>query len=198
MKRVLFISIIFFSLSFPKPRVEAGLKISRFNISDWYSVDTGYFNFTVFYEPYWGISGELLFGFVENLYLRLELGEFRAYKKFGRGIGLNLFSNLDADFIYILPIGRMVSPSIYCGVNYQRYFGKPDRDVRGYAPTYEFRLGTGINYRQGKRMKVFLEGQFVTKYQIYEREIGSTQKIYKTTKIILGLPRLNLGVRFSL
>lgn len=198
MKAAIFSLALLFSLSFPKPRVEVGLKFSRFNITDWYSVDTGYFNFTVFYEPYYGMSGELLVSFIKDLYLRSEFGELRFYTRFGKGRSIHLFSGLDFDLIYTIPIKGRISPLAYIGLNYERYFGKPDRDIRGYAPTYEFRFGSGINYQYKERVKIFLESQLITKYLMYERKIGSTEEVYKTKNFIFGLPRINLGFRYSL
>lgn len=197
-KRAIFILSLFFSLSFPKPRIELGLKVSRFDVTDWYSVDTGYFDFTVFYEPYYGMSGEFLVSFIKDLYLRGEFGELRFYTKFGKGRSFHLFSGLDFDLIYTIPIKGKISPLAYIGINYERYFGKPDRDIRGYAPTYEFRFGSGLNYRHNEKVKTFLECQLLTKYQIYERKIGSTEEVYKTTKFIFGFPRINLGIRYTL
>lgn len=185
--------------SFAEAKVEVGLKFTHFYLTNWHEISSGYYNYTVFYEDYLGISAELLLTLLRDLYLRLEICELRfyTYPELGKGQSFHLLSGLDADLIYILPVGRKLSPLIYCGLNYGGYSGKSGGDMRIY-PAYEFRLGPGINYRFGKDRKIFLEGQLITQYQIYEREINSADIVYSSSVYILGFPRINLGVRFPL
>jgi len=194
----IFISIIlFFSFLFAKLQLQGGLKFSRFSITDWYSSDTGLFNYTVFYEPYLGISGEVLLSF-KNLSFRSEIFELRFYTKFSKRRSFHFFSNLDCYFLYTIAITKILSFFPYLGFNYEQYFNKPKKDIRSCGPIYEARFGLGMNYSLKRRIKIFLESQIITKYQIYERKIGNPYEIYKTTKLLLGVKRINLGFRYLL
>lgn len=189
-----------------EPKVSVGLKFTNFYLRDRYTAydpECFFFNYTVWYEPYVGVSGELLISFIKDLSLRLELTEFRIYcyrdsLPEDGGQRVQFFEDLDADIIYILPLGRRFRPLVYGGLSYSRYFNKPLNDIRAVDPVYEIRLGPGLNYQIQKRINAFCEFQLFTWYQTpSERLIGFLDVAVGTTAYILGLPRINLGLRYT-
>ncbi|MEO0087528.1 MAG: hypothetical protein ABIK77_01400 [candidate division WOR-3 bacterium] len=198
---VIFLLLIF---SFANEKIEFGVKSTYYIGLHWYEVhwpgDTNAYNYTVFYEDYFSLSGELRYELLKNLYLRLELWELRfyTYSELGKGKSFHLFSHLDCDFIYLLPISRKLSPLIYCGLNYEKYWGKDYQDIRIFHPAFEFRLGMGLIYRFKKNRKIFLEVQTYEKYQIYERDIIWASLLNSWLVETIGVQRINLGLCFSL
>lgn len=164
-------------------------------------IPQGFYNYTVWEEDYWGISGELLIGLIKGLYGRLEVGELRFYTlpQLGKGQSLHLFSGLDADLIYILPLGKKISPLIYSGITSEEYSNKETtRDVRILSSLFEFRLGLGLNYKFGERRNLFLETQLISHDQYGERLIGSPNVFLSHNIYGIGPKRVNLGIRFFL
>ncbi len=204
---VLLLAII--SPCFAKIDVALGLKTSRFFIENGFyyeRVDSVPMAFNVDweYERYFGLSAELLITFIKNFGLRLELIE---YKKFDNnepfknrgcgGSGLALFSNLDADLIYILPFWYRVSPLFYGGMNLENFYGKPYNDMRAHGATYEYRIGVGLNYRYNRNINIFSEIQTFTCFQ-YTKRLPLVDATYTDYYYLLGLGRINLGCRIRL
>lgn len=192
---------------FAKIEVELGLKTTRFFIEDSYGyvrVDSVPIAFDVdfAYERYVGVSSELLVSFIKNLYLRMELIEYRLYDRgpirwgYG-GSGLNIISNLDVDVIYILPSWHRVSPLVYGGIGLEDFYGKPLNDMRAWGPAYEYRIGLGVNYRLTPRVKMFVEVQSWTCFQ-YTKRLPLLDELYSVYYDLLGLGRVNLGCRIRL
>jgi len=133
-----------------------------------------------------------MISFTKNLYFREGIIEF---KKFDNGgTGLNILSGLDADFIYVLPFFRRISPLIYAGIYYENVWGKPYNDFRAYGPKYEYHIGIGMNYVAQNKLNIYLDGQLFTRYQYYFRDpLEDAMDI--VTMEILGFPRIDLGCR---
>lgn len=188
--------LIFFSMSYSQPKIEFGIKTTRFMMEDILMFYGGTWNIDVLYEYYWGVSGELLIGFTKNLYIRFEMF---GIKKFDRGgVGINVLSDLNADLIFVLPIGRSFSPLVYCGFSYGRFWDMPMNDCRGIDPAYELRVGLGAQYQLQKKIKLFLETEIYTKYQSQYRRVPLEDMVYSIYGDALGVNRINFGARLGL
>lgn len=200
-KFICFCLFIIFVPCVAKTTVELGIKMTRFFLeSSWrYSRTDSIpiaFDVDVAYERYYGASTELLISFIKNLYLRMELIELKKFdtESLGGGFGLNLFSNVDVDALYILPLWRRVSPLLYGGVNFENFYGKPYNDIRAWGATYEYRLGMGVNYRFRRNTNIFIEIQSMTWTQ-YTKRIPLVDVLLTDWFYLFGLGRVNLGCR---
>lgn len=175
--------LIFFSMSYSQPKVEFGIKTTRFMMEDILMFYGGTWNIDVLYEYYWGVSGELLIGFTKNLYIRFEMF---GIKKFDRGgAGINVLSDLNADLIFVLPIGRSFSPLVYCGFSYGRFWDMPMNDCRGIDPAYELRVGLGAQYQLQKKIKYFWKQKYIPNINLSTGEFH--RKIWCTVSMVMRL-----------
>ncbi len=180
------------------PRVQFGVRLSHYDI-----LEGGYlpgnFNLDIRWEPYFGVSGELLINPLKNLSLRLELAQLRFYTRhqLGGGQSLHLFNNLDADVIYVLPVGKKVSPLIYGGVNLEKYYNKPLEDWRAFGADYDIRLGPGVLWRAKKNIDVFGEVELLKWAQMHRHAIY-TDAPEAFGYFLFGFPKVSVGVRYTL
>jgi len=178
------------------PRVQFGVRLSHYDV-----LDVGYFpgnfNLDIRWEPYLGVSSELLISPLKNLFLRLELVQLRFYTRhqLGGGQSLHLFDNLDADLIYVLPVGKKVSPLVYGGVNLEKYYNKPIADWRAFGANYDIRLGTGVLWRVKKNIDVFGEVELLKWAQLHRHAIYFDAP-EAFGYFLFGFPRVSVGVRY--
>lgn len=187
--------LLFFIGAYGQPKVEIGVRATRYLLSEGWFFDGSYFNTFVNREYYWGLSADLVISFTKNLYFREGIVEI---KKFDTGgTGLNILSSLDADLVYVLPFFRRIAPLIYVGVNYDHVWGKPYNDWRTYGPKYEYHIGIGVNCFARDKLNIYLNGQLFAKYQYYFRDpLEDVMNI--VTMEVLGFPRIDLGCRVRL
>ncbi len=185
-----------FFMCYAQPTVELGIRASRFTMEDVTFFTNTVFSTDVFYEMYWGISGELLICFANNFGLRLETFEFRKLDR--GGTCFDILSNLDFDFIFILPIGHKFSPLVYLGGYFKYFWNTPAGDMRGYDPAYELRAGLGAQYRLQDKTKLFLEIEMYTNFQSQSKRWPIEDMIYYYNTTNLGFNRINLGLRYTI
>ena len=188
--------LIFFSLGYSQPKVELGMKVTRFMMAEIWTYGGATWDMDVFYELYWGMSGELVIDFTKNICLRLEALELKNYDR--GGVSIDIFSNLDADLIIVLPIGRRFSPLVYSGFCYERFWNKPVNDYRSLGPGYEWHVGLGAQYKLRKKVNLFLEIEVYTKYQTEYRRVPLEDMVYSVSSGSLGVGRINFGTRLEL
>jgi hypothetical protein len=149
-----------------QPTVGAGLKMSRHEVSFLITGD-GYEEYL--WERYWGISCDITVSFTRYLTLRMETVEFKKFDASGGtgngGSSFSLFSDLDADLMFILPLKYPISPLVYAGTNFENFMNKPMNDPRGIATPSELRMGLGLLYRLREKSKLQLELQVYDKRQ---------------------------------
>ncbi|MBE0434067.1 hypothetical protein IBX73_11470 [candidate division WOR-3 bacterium] len=195
MLKSMILTLVFSLSAFGQPKVEIGLRGTRYLLSEGRFFEGCYFNTFVNREHYWGLNADLIISFTQNLYFRQGIIEF---KKFDTGgTGLNILSGLDADVVYVLPFFKRISPLIYAGICYENVWGKPYNDFRAYGPKYEYRIGLGLNYVVQDKLNIYLDGQIFTRYQYYFRDpLEDAMNI--VTMEILGFPRIDLGCRIKM
>ena len=198
--RLLIISgLLIFSLSLGTPlKVKLGVRGTHYEVLEGDYLP-GRFNLDIHAEPYFGLSGEMLISPIKNLSLRLELAQVRFYtrRQLGGGQSIHLFNGLDADVLYELPFGKKVSPLIYGGINYEKYFNKPIEDWRAFDAAYDARIGTGAVWRLKDKLEIAGEIQLLNWYMLHRHAIyfDSPESI---GWFIFGFPKVNLGLRYTL
>lgn len=191
-----------FSLAQPAlgftPTVQVGLKTSYLTVTDVVVLDSAFLDLDVWNESYVGLSGEVLISPVKNLSLRLELAELRFFtdRSLGGGQEICILTDLDADVIWVLPIGRGISPLVYAGMSFDGYCNKPVRDWRAAFDDFEYRVGPGLRYRATRALDVFLDFQILT-WQQKSRHAWFFDAAESRGWFLLGVSRVNLGVRYD-
>ncbi len=207
MKKVIITTMLFVAcatVGYARPTLGLGIKLMR-NMESWgtfYSLWDGTTYVDWDREWFWGIGGDLLISFTKHITLRMGAIEFNLISnRRGEGNGgssINVFSNLNADMIFILPVGRRVSPLVFAGLTYERFMNKPNNDLRNPASPYNIRLGLGGQYTVGKKTRLLLDIQMWDKRQsevyIVPEISGMGWDIWET----LGIIRMNLGVHYEL
>ena len=195
--------LILFSFGYTQPKISVGFKATRFMIGCGDEFQGSEWDYEAIYELYWGFSSDLSVDFTKNLSLRVEVLEYKIFDNTeGSGNGgssISLFSNLDADIIYVLPIGSRLSPLVYAGLNYERFMNKPVNDLRGVpVAAYEMRAGLGAQYKLRQKVRLFLELQIFNKCGTGAKRVPLDDMLYWDTCETLGLNRINLGLRLGL
>ncbi|MEO0124597.1 MAG: hypothetical protein ABIL69_11420 [candidate division WOR-3 bacterium] len=196
MKKFILIIIVFFFFVYPQPRVELGIKTTRYLMSEMIMFSQGTWNVDIFLEKYWGISSEIVISFTKNIYLRSEFLELKKYDSGGNS--LNLLSNLNTDLIAVLPVNWNLRPLFYGGFSYEKYSNLSLNDYRGIAPVYNVRAGSGLLYTRMKNPKLFLEIEMYNYKQSEYRRVPMEDMIFNIRCESLGFNRVNLGLRFQL
>jgi hypothetical protein len=189
------------SCAWAQPKVGVGLKLTR-NMQSWgenfMGIDSTIYE-TWSQEWFWGIGGDLVIDFTRLLTLRMGVLEYNFISN-GEGEGdggtsLSLFSNINADLIFVLPVGRRISPLVFAGLTYERFYNKPMNDLRAFASPYNIRLGFGGRYLVNDRIKLLLDIQAWDKRQSgVDMDAGF---ISWEINELLGLARANLGVHYE-
>ncbi|HEX7319880.1 MAG TPA: hypothetical protein VF399_05945 [bacterium] len=178
-----------------QPTVGLGVKMSRHEVSFLITAD-GYEKYQ--WERYWGMSCDITVNFTRYLTLRVETMEFKKFDNSGGlgngGYSFSLFSDLDADLMYILPLKFPVSPLVYAGANFEKFMDKPVADPRGIATPSELRIGLGVLYHLREKSKLQLEFQIYDKRQTAAQSYSDYPEsfVYETMEAI-GFNRANLG-----
>jgi hypothetical protein len=198
---IAFVLSVIASCGWAQPKVGLGLRLTR-NMQSWGDVYMG-IDSTIYetwsQEWFWGIGGDLVIDFTSLLTLRMGAVEYnfisnRAGEGNG-GTGLSLFSNLNADLIFVLPVGRRISPLVFAGLTYKRFYHKPMNDLRAYASPYNIRLGFGGRYLVTDKIRLLLDIQAWDKTQSgVDMDDGFVS--WEITEL-LGLARANLGMHYQ-
>jgi len=183
-----------------KPVFELGTKLT-YNFTDQKSfytdTITGQTIQEVYAEPYYGTSVEFLMSFVNRLYFRTDLLEFRIFERGGQAI--YSFPFLDSDVLYELPVGSKFSPYLFGGVGFQLFFGKQEAfDARfAFGKTYNIRAGFGMRYELNPKTKLFAECLLYTdNYTLDETLDLFIVEVERTSSV--GINKINFGARFRL
>jgi hypothetical protein len=204
MKKVItiaFVISIIASAGWAQPKVGLGLKLTR-NMQSWgksyMGIDSTIYE-TWSQEWFFGIGGDIVIDFTRLLTLRMGVVEYNFISNgSGEGNGgtsLSLFSNLNADLIFVLPIGRRISPFVFAGLTYERFYNKPMNDLRAYASPYNIRLGFGGRYLVNDKIRLLLDIQAWDKRQS-EVDMDGGFVSWEINEL-LGLARANLGVHYQ-
>jgi hypothetical protein len=198
---IAFVLSVIASCGWAQPKVGLGLKFTR-NMQSWgeyyMGIDSTIYE-TWSQEWFWGIGGDLVIDFTRLLTLRMGAVEYnfisnRAGEGNG-GTGLSLFSNLNADLIFVLPFGRRISPLVFAGLTYERFYHKPMNDLRAYASPYNIRLGFGGRYLVTDKIRLLLDSQAWDNTQSGV-DMGDGFVSWGISEL-LGLARANLGVHYQ-
>ncbi len=191
--------VIMAGTAYARPSVGLGLKMSRHMVS-WEVSGDGYKDYLC--EYYWGISCDAVVNFSKFIALRLETIELKKFDNrqgFGDGgYSYSIFSDLDADIIFILPLRSRIAPLVYAGMNLEKFENKPMDDPRGFATPAEWRIGCGALYRLREKSRVQFE------LQIYDQRRTKAESYcdlpgcfsYEGMETI-GLNRANLGFYYE-
>jgi hypothetical protein len=178
---------------------EVGAKVSWVDGQWGYRADpdSAFYNQYAFKEPHIGVSLEFTVSPVSRLYLRSELAELRFYTDttFGGGWSVQLLSDLNTDLIYVLPIGRRISPLVYGGLSYSRFFDKPGNDIRADFPQFEYHIGSGARWAISSSLALELELELFTNSQYSFLMPGNGNLLWTQNLGGIGLSRVNLGIR---
>ncbi len=173
--------------------IEIGIKGTYFSTSggymDWYG------NVTWFFEPYYGLNEEILFGFTNNIFLRMEVAEIRKYSHCN-SLSFNFISSLSIDAEYIPPIGRLISPLVYLGFKYGKFNNSSFNDPNCGVVNHEFHYGLGVLFRANRQLKIVFETQLYSnnRFWLYGYELDKQWNLKFTT---LGFEKQNLGIRYT-
>lgn len=179
-----------------QPTLTIGLKATRGMAEEFQSFMSGTFNLDVYREMYWGIGGDLLLNFTRWFTLKFELCEFK-YLDHG-GTNLEMLSNINTDAMFFIPTSKRISPLVYVGFRYGRFWNTDPHDYRSFDPVYELRAGLGAQYRLPRKCAIFVEIELYSRFQSKLIRVPMEDMIYSVQSEYIGVNEINVGTRINL
>lgn len=193
-KKIYLLIILFIILIFSNPCFEVGIKVVKFTTTSlWQLWD---YAGTVLWlcDPYWSNNIETSVSFIDNLYIRMEIIDFRKYEH-QRNMQCKFCRDLSIDLEYRLPISRKILPIVYIGTKYGGFDNGGNVSIV-YVRNREIHLGYGLTYHITSSGMVFFENQLYSdnKYWFFDYEPDELWNLRIQT---WGFEKLSIGYRYK-